>query len=90
MAQIARELGVRYVLEGSVKRIGGKIRINANLIDAETDRSLWSERYDSDAAELFTLQNRVIGNIVSALAVELTDQEKTITDAPADGESGSL
>ena len=78
MAQIARELGVRYVLEGSVKRIGGKIRINANLIDAATDRSLWSERYDSDAEELFTLQNRVIGNIVSALAVELTDQEKTI------------
>src|SRR5207244_4684465 len=54
--QIGRELGVRYVLEGSVRRSGNQIRINAQLIDAESDAHLWAERFDGDTSDLFTLQ----------------------------------
>ena len=75
--RVAEELGVRYLLEGSVRRDGGRIRINAQLIDAGTGGHLWAERYEGEEANLFDLQDRVIGNIVSALAVELTDTEKT-------------
>jgi TolB-like protein/class 3 adenylate cyclase len=75
--QVADELGVRYLVEGSIRRTGGRIRVNAQLIDAATGGHLWAERYDGDETDLFTLQDRVIANIVSALAVKLTDTEKT-------------
>lgn len=85
MEKIAKELGAQYALEGSVKRIGGKIRINANLVDIGNGESLWSERYENDASKLFALQNQVIQSIVAALAVELTDQEKsTLSRLPTD------
>ena len=57
--QVGRELGVRYVLEGSVRRSGNQIRINAQLIAAATDAHLWAERFDGDAADLFALQNEI-------------------------------
>ncbi|MFQ5953819.1 MAG: winged helix-turn-helix domain-containing protein [Kiloniellales bacterium] len=75
--QVAEELGVRYLVEGSIRRAGGQIRVNAQLIDAASGGHLWAERYDGDETDLFTLQDRVIADIVSALAVELTDTEKT-------------
>jgi TolB-like protein len=56
--QIGRELCVRYVLEGSVRRAGSQVRINAQLIDAETDAHLWAERFDGDISDLFALQTR--------------------------------
>jgi len=74
--QVAEELGVRYVLEGSVRRAGDQVRINAQLIDATTGGHLWADRFDRDLGDIFKLQDEVIGNIVSALAVELTDKEK--------------
>jgi adenylate cyclase len=74
---VGRELGVRFVLEGSVRRGGDKVRINAQLIDARTGDHLWAERYDRDYADIFALQDEVIGEIVSALAVELTETEQT-------------
>jgi TolB-like protein/class 3 adenylate cyclase len=74
--QVAEELGVRYVLEGSVRRAGNQVRINAQLIDATTGGHVWAERYDRDLNDIFKLQDEVIGNIVSALAIELTDKEK--------------
>ncbi|MCH8112221.1 MAG: adenylate/guanylate cyclase domain-containing protein [Proteobacteria bacterium] len=74
--QVAEELGVRYVLEGSVRRVGDQVRINAQLIDATTGGHLWADRFDRDLGDIFKLQDEVIGNIVSALAVELTDKEK--------------
>ncbi|MDJ0957889.1 MAG: winged helix-turn-helix domain-containing protein [Arenicellales bacterium] len=80
--QIAQELGVGYLLEGSVRRLEGKIRINVSLIDVGNSQSIWSERYDGDETELFDLHNRVIGNIVSILAVELTDEEETLFANP--------
>jgi TolB-like protein/DNA-binding winged helix-turn-helix (wHTH) protein/rhodanese-related sulfurtransferase len=73
--QVAEELGVRYVLEGSVRREGDEVRINAQLIDASDGHHLWAERYDGSVSDVFALQDKVIGNIVSALAVELTSAE---------------
>ena len=57
--QMGRELGVRYVLEGSVRRSGNQVRVNAQLIDAETDAHLWAERFDGNMSDLFTLQDEV-------------------------------
>jgi adenylate cyclase len=73
--QIGRELGVRYVLEGSVRRSGNQIRISAQLIDAETDAHLWAERFDGDTSDLFALQNEVTSRIAVALDLELIGVE---------------
>jgi TolB-like protein/class 3 adenylate cyclase len=73
---IARELGVRYVLEGSVRRAGDNVRINAQLVDASTGGHLWAERYDGERQDVFALQDSVTERIVSALAVHLTAGEK--------------
>jgi len=73
--QIGRELGVRYVLEGSVRRSGNKVRVNAQLIDAETDAHLWAERFDCDVTDLFALQNEITSRIAIALNVELSRSE---------------
>ena len=73
---IARELGVKYVLEGSVRRAGAGIRINAQLIDAMSGGHIWAERYDGAFADVFTLQDKVIEQIVAGLAVTLTDSEE--------------
>jgi TolB-like protein/class 3 adenylate cyclase len=73
--QIGRELSVRYVLEGSVRRSGNQIRINAQLIDAETDAHLWAERFDGDTTDLFTLQDLVTSRIAVELGSELVRAE---------------
>jgi adenylate cyclase len=74
--QVSEELGVRYVLEGSVQRSGGRIRINAQLIDALTGRHLWAERYDRDLKDIFALQDEITLKIVRAMQVKLTDGEQ--------------
>ena len=74
--QVAEELGVRYVLEGSVRRADNEIRINAQLIDAMTGRHLWAERYDGTMSKVFALQDQITHKIVSALEVKLTVGEK--------------
>jgi adenylate cyclase len=73
--QIGRELGVRYVLEGSVQRSDKQVRVNAQLIDAETDAHLWAERFDRDMGDLFALQNEITGRIAIALNIRLVDAE---------------
>jgi len=65
--QIGRELGVRYVLEGSVQRSGNRVRVSVQLIDAETDAHLWAQRLDSDAGDLFVVQNEITSRIAVAL-----------------------
>jgi TolB-like protein len=70
--QIARELGVQYVLEGSARRVAGHVRINAQLIDAATGGHIWAERFDRDLADIFAVQDEVIGKIVEALVGKLT------------------
>lgn len=74
--QVAEELGVRYVLEGSVRRAGDEVRINAQLIDTVTRGHLWAERYDGSLADVFGLQDMVTRKIVAALAVKLTAIEQ--------------
>jgi adenylate cyclase len=75
--QVAEELGVRYVLEGSVRRAGDQVRINAQLIDATTGGHLWAERYDGSLTDVFGLQDKVVAQIVKALAVNLGTTELT-------------
>jgi TolB-like protein/class 3 adenylate cyclase/predicted Zn-dependent protease len=74
--QAAQELGVRYVLEGSVRRAGDTVRINAQLIDATTGGHVWADRYDGSLADIFALQDNVTAEIVRALAVELSPSEE--------------
>jgi TolB-like protein/Flp pilus assembly protein TadD len=76
VGQVAEELGVRYVLEGSVRREGEKIRINAQLVDATKGFHLWAEKYDGIMRDVFALQDQITEKIVSALAVKLTGGEK--------------
>jgi TolB-like protein/tetratricopeptide (TPR) repeat protein len=73
--QVAEELGVRYVLEGSVRRVGNQVRINAQLIDATTGGHIWAERYDGSLDDVFAMQDKITGLIVVALSVTLTGQE---------------
>jgi TolB-like protein/class 3 adenylate cyclase/Flp pilus assembly protein TadD len=73
--QIGRELRVRYVLEGSVRRIGEQVRVNAQLIDAETGAHLWADRFDRDIGNIFALQNEITGRIANALNLELVRME---------------
>jgi adenylate cyclase len=73
--QIGRELGVRYVLEGSVRRSGNRIRVNAQLIDAETDAHLWAERFDRATSDLFAVQDEITSRIAVALNLELIGAE---------------
>jgi TolB-like protein len=75
--QIGRELGVRYVLEGSVQRSGNQVRVTAQLIDAEADAHLWAERFDRDTDDLFALQNEITSRIAVALNLELIGVEAT-------------
>jgi adenylate cyclase len=73
--QIGRDLGVRYVLEGSVQRTDQRVRINVQLIDTASGRHLWAERYDENLGDIFDLQDRITKRIVQSLAVHLTDIE---------------
>jgi TolB-like protein len=73
--QVSEELGVQFVLEGSVRKAGDRIRITAQLIDAITGRHLWAERYDGYIGDVFALQDKVTRKIVAALAVKLTSEE---------------
>jgi TolB-like protein len=74
--QIGEELGVRYVLEGSVRKANGTVRINAQLIDADTGHHLWAERYDGDTSDIFDLQDQITQKIAASLAVKLTQKEQ--------------
>lgn len=74
-ARIGRELGVRYLLEGSVRRAGTRVRVSAQLTDAETGYQLWAERYDRELEDIFAVQDDVARHIVAALEVKLTQGE---------------
>lgn len=74
--EIAAELGVHFVLEGTLQRAGTRLRINVKLIDALTGLSLWAERYDRQYADIFAVQDDVIAKIISALSVKLSEGER--------------
>jgi len=72
---VGRELGVKYVLEGSVRKYGNRVRITAQLIDAATGNHLWAERYDRDLEDIFALQDEITVKIITALSVQLMEGE---------------
>ena len=74
--KVSRELGVRYVLEGSVRKVAGRVRINAQMIDGTTGGHLWAERFDRDLEDVFAVQDEVTRTIVDALKVKLTAGEE--------------
>jgi TolB-like protein/Tfp pilus assembly protein PilF len=73
--EVARDLGVRHVLEGSVRRAGGRMRITAQLIDGKTGQHIWAEKYDRELRDIFSVQDEVTRKVVSELAVALTATE---------------
>jgi adenylate cyclase len=74
--EVARTLDVRHVLEGSVRKAGNRVRVTAQLIDATTGGHLWADRYDRDLTDIFTVQDELTREIVSALKIKLTMEEK--------------
>jgi adenylate cyclase len=80
--QVAEELGVRYVLEGSVQRSGNRVRITAQLIDAINGIHLWAERYDRDLKDIFAVQDEITIRIMGAMRVKLTEGEQALRGKP--------
>ena len=74
--QIGRELGVRYLVRGSVRESGARVRVGVELSEASSGRLLWSERYDAEGKEVFEIQERIVGNVAGTLAVRLTSLEQ--------------
>jgi adenylate cyclase len=74
--QVAEELGVRYVLEGSFRRAGGRVRVTVQLIDAIKGHHLWAERYERELKDIFALQDEIAMKILWALEVKLTEGEQ--------------
>ncbi len=85
LQQAARQLGVAYLVEGSVRKAGNRVRITAQLIEGATDRHLWADRYDRDLTDIFELQDEITQTIVAQLKVKLLPEERqAITQAPTD------
>ena len=74
--QVGQEMGVRYVLEGSVQKSGDRVRINAQLVDAKNGQHVWADRYDRDLQDIFEIQDEITMKIVNELQVELTEGER--------------
>jgi adenylate cyclase len=74
--QVGRDLGIRYVLEGSVRRAGSRVRITAQLIDATTGAHIWAERYDRDLVDIFAVQDEITAAVASAIGTAIVDAER--------------
>lgn len=85
--QAGRELGVRYVLEGSVRKLAGRVRVNGQLIEAATGHHLWADRFDGNVADIFELQDQIVTRVVGAIAPQL---EKAEIDRAKQGATGDL
>jgi uncharacterized protein (DUF924 family)/TolB-like protein/class 3 adenylate cyclase len=85
MKQVARELNVRFIVEGSVRRIGNRLRITAQLIDSETGSHIWAEKFDCESADIFSVQDQVVSTIVSTLVgrVQVLDVERARRKPPS-------
>ena len=88
--QVGRELGVRYVLEGSVRKDGNKVRITGQLIDTSTGAHLWADRFDGELANIFDLQDQVTASVVGAIAPKLEAGRDRAGEAQADREPRRL
>jgi len=76
LREVAIDLGVAHVLEGTVQRSGGRVPVNAQLIDARTDSQIWAERYDRDVADVFAIESEVAGKIIAQLQAKISQSEK--------------
>ena len=81
LKQVGRKLGVRYILEGSVRRAENQVRINAQLIDTKTGGHVWAERYDGTLADIFSVQDKVTEQIIKSLKLQLSTAESQAVDA---------
>jgi TolB-like protein/class 3 adenylate cyclase/Flp pilus assembly protein TadD len=90
--EISRELGVRYIVQGSVREAGGRLRVGVELSDAAKGTLLWSERYEGEGMEVFEIQDRIVRNVAGALAVKLTslEQQRAISKPPESMEAYDL
>ena len=90
--EIGKELGVRYVLEGSVQRDANRVRVNAQLIDAESGAHLWADRFDDDVVDLFKLQDEVVARLARTLQIELLNAEaqRSLHDRPQNPDAVDL
>jgi adenylate cyclase len=77
-SQVARELGVRNILQGTVRRAGQRVRIATQLVDGKLNQNIWADRFDGNLEDIFELQDQVTGEVVSALKVKLTSREKEL------------
>ena len=80
--KVAQELGVRYLLEGSVRSAGERVRVNARLIDSQSDGQIWAERFDRKMGDIFALQDEITNKIVAALELRLTRKDKAQVEKP--------
>jgi TolB-like protein/class 3 adenylate cyclase len=88
--QIGRELNVRYILEGSVQRGGSRMRVNVQLIDAETGNHLWAERFDKPVADLFDMQDEIVARLASQLGTRMVEAEARRAERSAHPDSMDL
>ncbi len=88
--EIGKELGVRYVLEGSVQRDAGRMRVNVQLIDAETGHHLWAERFDKPVADLFEMQDEIVARLANQLGTELISAEARRAERASNPDSMDL
>jgi serine/threonine-protein kinase len=82
LREIGQQLGVAHLLEGSVQRVGNKVRVNAQLIDARTDAHLWAQTYDRDLADIFAIQSEIAKTIADQLQAKLSPNEKKAIEQP--------
>src|SRR5205814_7981387 len=82
LREIAQQLGVAHVLEGSVQRSGNRVRVTAQLIDARTDTHLWADRYDRDLADVFAIQSEIAKAIADQLQAKISPSEKSAIEQP--------
>ena len=87
MKQIGRDLNVRYALEGSVQRGSNRMRVNVQLIDAETGSHLWGERFDKPVADLFDMQDEIVAHLANRLGQELARAEARRAESSANPDS---
>ena len=84
--QVGRDLGVRYVLEGSVRKSGQRVRITSQLVDALTGNHIWSERYDRELADIFALQDEITASVTSAIEPKLLAAEASRVEMRSTGD----
>jgi len=86
LREIGQQLGVANVVEGSVQRAGNRVRVNAQLVDARTDRQLWGQTYDRDLADVFAIQSEIAKAIAEQLQAKLLPREENAIERPPTGD----